>query len=70
MKSITETPQYIFVDRCTKFVFAPITALAFTLGLIFYLSTNIGMAVGFAGIGITSLLLTIVFSITKSALKG
>jgi len=63
------SPQYMLVDRCTKFVFAPITALTFMLSLIFYFYANIGMAVGFAGIGITSLLLTIVFSVTKSALK-
>jgi len=69
MKHITESPQYMLVDRCTKYVFAPITALAFTLGLISYLSANIGMTVGLAGIGITSLLLTIVFSVTKTALK-
>ena len=62
--------QYILVDRCTKFVFAPIAALSFALGLAFYLYANVGMAVGLIGIGITSLLLTIVFSITKSALKG
>lgn len=61
--------QYLLVDRCTKFVFAPITALTFVLSSIFYFYANIGMAVGFAGIGITSLLLTIVFSVTKSALK-
>lgn len=61
--------QYILVDRCTKFVFAPITALSFSLGIIFYLYANISMAVGLVGIGITSLLLTIVFSVTKSALK-
>ena len=63
------SPQYMLVDRCTKFVFAPITALTFVLSPIFYFYANIGMAVGFAGIGITSLLLTIVFSVTKSALK-
>ena len=62
-------PQYILVNRCTKFVFAPITALAFTLSLIFYLYANIGMAVSLIGIGITSLLLTILFTVTKSALK-
>ena len=64
------SPQYILVDRCTKFVFAPIAALSFALGLAFYLYANVGMAVGLIGIGITSLLLTIVFSVTKSALKG
>ena len=64
------SPQYLLVDRCTKFVFAPIAALSFALGLAFYLYANVGMAVGLIGIGITSLLLTIVFSITKSALKG
>ncbi len=64
------SPQYLLVDRCTKFVFAPIAALSFALGLAFYLYANVGMAVGLVGIGITSLLLTIVFSITKSALKG
>ena len=63
------SPQYVLVDRCTKFVFAPITALAFVLSVIFYLSANIGMAVGLVGIGITSLLLTTVFSVTKSSLK-
>ena len=63
------SPQYLLVDRCTKFVFAPITALAFVLSSIFYFYANIGMAIGLVGIGITSLLLTIVFSITKSALK-
>ena len=62
-------PQYMLVDRCTKLVFAPITAFAFVLGVVFYLSANMGMAVGLAGIGITSLLLTIVFSVTKIALK-
>ena len=64
------SPQYLLVDRCTKFVFAPIAALSFALGLAFYLYANVGMAVGLIGIGITSLLLTVVFSITKSALKG
>ena len=64
------SPQYLLVDRCTKFVFAPIAALSFALGLAFYLYANVGMAVGLIGIGITSLLLTIVFSVTKSALKG
>jgi hypothetical protein len=63
------SPQYMLVDRCTKFVFAPIAALSFALGLVFYLYANVGMAVGLVGIGITSLLLTIVFSITKSSLK-
>ncbi|MBA7512442.1 hypothetical protein ES705_04447 [subsurface metagenome] len=63
------SPQYLLVDRCTKYGFAPITAFAFVSGLVFYLSANIGMAIGLVGIGITSLLLTIVFSVTKSALK-
>ena len=61
--------KYVVVDQCVKFIFLPITASTFILSLIFYLCADIGIAIGLGGIGITSLLLAIVFSVTKSALK-